>query len=246
MDRKEYDREWKKARYKELKEKGLCCSCGKVSASKGKAQCEQCATSSRERTKKHHRKRIEVLRATGVCKCGKQARPKKRTCEQCSIKNAYSYQERRESGKCTNCQNDSENGFSQCVNCQEKTRTRNFEIYHKKKKTGLCNFCNKPSDTGKVYCELCFNKFKEKHKKLKIEVFMAYGGFKCSCCGETIDKFLTIDHINNNGNDHRRKIGSSSLYKWLKANNFPPEFQVLCYNCNLGKYLNGGKCPHNK
>ncbi len=24
----------------------------------------------------------------------------------------------------------------------------------------------------------------------------------------------------------------------------PEGFQVLCWNCNLGKYYNGGVCPH--
>ncbi len=31
---------------------------------------------------------------------------------------------------------------------------------------------------------------------------------------------------------------------WLKANNFPPGFQTLCHNCNIGKHRNKGICPH--
>jgi hypothetical protein len=27
-------------------------------------------------------------------------------------------------------------------------------------------------------------------------------------------------------------------------NNFPPEFQILCFNCNLGRSRSGGVCPH--
>jgi hypothetical protein len=26
--------------------------------------------------------------------------------------------------------------------------------------------------------------------------------------------------------------------------NYPPEYQVLCFNCNCGRALNGGRCPH--
>jgi len=81
---------------------------------------------------------------------------------------------------------------------------------------------------------------------LKKEVIMAYGG-ECSCCGETMLEFLTIDHVNGNGNEHRQTIGRGyKLYKWLKNNNYPKkEFRLLCYNCNCarGQF---GECPHKK
>ena len=81
----------------------------------------------------------------------------------------------------------------------------------------------------------------------------AYGGMKCACCGETIEQFLTIDHINNDGAEHRKSLGrkigngkggSATIYTWLKNNNYPPGFQVLCMNCNHGKSRNKGVCPH--
>lgn len=25
---------------------------------------------------------------------------------------------------------------------------------------------------------------------------------------------------------------------------FPPEYQIQCFNCNLGRARNGGVCPH--
>lgn len=80
----------------------------------------------------------------------------------------------------------------------------------------------------------------------KAAVFEAYGGPACKCCGETIEKFLTIDHINGGGRAHRsdgRRIGSE-IYIQLKARGFPPGFQVLCFNCNCGRSVNGGTCPH--
>lgn len=89
--------------------------------------------------------------------------------------------------------------------------------------------------------------------KLRHEVFMAYGGYICNCCGETEPLFLSIDHVNNDGAKHRRQLGynsgngkgaSSRTWKWLKDNNYPEGFQVLCMNCNLGKARNKGKCPH--
>lgn len=68
----------------------------------------------------------------------------------------------------------------------------------------------------------------------------------CKCCGEKEYKFLTIDHINGVSNrKHRNEIGrgGSALYSWLVRNNFPPGFQVLCYNCNCAKG-HYGVCPH--
>lgn len=90
-------------------------------------------------------------------------------------------------------------------------------------------------------------------QKLRSEVMDAYGGKRCACCGETEPKFLTIDHVFNDGAKHRRQIGygdgngkgaSSRTLAWIKKHNFPGGFQVLCMNCNLGKQRNGGTCPH--
>lgn len=75
-----------------------------------------------------------------------------------------------------------------------------------------------------------------------------YGGNppKCSCCGESIFDFLTIDHIQGNGTSHRKKVGrGTQFFYWLKRNNFPEGYKVLCYNCNCAKgHL--GFCPHEK
>ena len=40
------------------------------------------------------------------------------------------------------------------------------------------------------------------------------------------------------------KTKSSKFYLWLKRNNFPPGYQVLCWNCNCGRSINNGICPH--
>jgi hypothetical protein len=84
--------------------------------------------------------------------------------------------------------------------------------------------------------------------KCKEEVLKFYGG-KCACCGEENIKFLTIDHINNNGKEHGNGKGrykGEMLYRFLKANTYPGGIQVLCFNCNIGRRNNGGICPHKK
>jgi len=87
-------------------------------------------------------------------------------------------------------------------------------------------------------------------RKLKNDVFTAYGA-RCVCCGEDDTRFLTLDHINSDGADQRRKLkghrGQAGLgfYTWVRQNNYPDDLQLLCWNCNSGRHYNGGVCPHN-
>lgn len=89
---------------------------------------------------------------------------------------------------------------------------------------------------------------KERYERIKDQVFAAYGGYVCSCCGETEPSMLTIDHKNEDGADFRRKIKSNrwsyNFYIWIINNGYPDDLQVLCYNCNLSKHRNGGICAH--
>jgi len=89
---------------------------------------------------------------------------------------------------------------------------------------------------------------KESKQRLKLLCMEAYGGPVCVCCGETCMDMLNIDHINEDGSYHRKNLNKHgnagcSTYHWLKANDFPDGFQVLCYNCNISKHRNG-ICSH--
>jgi hypothetical protein len=92
------------------------------------------------------------------------------------------------------------------------------------------------------------NEYQRKyHQRIRLEVIRHYGG-KCACCGETEEAFLQMDHIDGNGNEHRRQIekekgGRVPMTYWLRQNGFPGGFQVLCANCNMAKWRLG-KCPH--
>jgi hypothetical protein len=125
-----------------------------------------------------------------------------------------------------------------------------------RKEAGLCVDCgiplNGPSTCRCIECVVYDN---EKHAKSyenrKRIVYEAYGGAFCACCGEDNYKFLSIDHINNNGAEHRRQLkgktrSTKHMCSWLIKNNFPSGFQVLCANCNWGKHANKGICPHKK
>jgi hypothetical protein len=82
------------------------------------------------------------------------------------------------------------------------------------------------------------------NKALREQILREYGGV-CVCCGESEPKFLSIDHINNDGAEHRKEVGHGGrLYRWLRRNGFPKDnYQLLCMNCNFakGRY---GLCPH--
>lgn len=85
---------------------------------------------------------------------------------------------------------------------------------------------------------------RRRQKKICFDYY-SKGNIRCSCCGENNELFLCLDHINNDGYKHRKenKILGSNVYSWAIKNKFPPIFQVLCYNCNIGKHL-AGSCPH--
>lgn len=80
---------------------------------------------------------------------------------------------------------------------------------------------------------------------LKEDVFLHYGGgvIQCAGCGFTDIRALDLDHVNNDGAEHRRTISGNrtqagaSTYRWVKNNNYPEGFQVLCRNCNWIKEM---------
>jgi hypothetical protein len=89
---------------------------------------------------------------------------------------------------------------------------------------------------------------KRHRQELKKEIFSHYGD-RCACCNKKkAIEFLTIDHIGGGGNKHRQNIGvyaGTAFYRWLKRNNFPKGYRILCWDCNcsMGAY---GYCPHER
>jgi hypothetical protein len=80
--------------------------------------------------------------------------------------------------------------------------------------------------------------------RLRAAAFDHYGRV-CVCCGEDEPKFLALDHVFNDGNIQRQNMdGGLAFLRWLKRENYPDSVQTLCHNCNVGKHLNGGVCPH--
>lgn len=87
------------------------------------------------------------------------------------------------------------------------------------------------------------------HKvKLNVMIYYSSNPPKCACCGEEHIEFLTMDHINGGGIKHRKEVkGAYKLCLWLKKNNYPEGFRVLCMNCNhfIGRNSQYKRlCPH--
>ncbi len=78
-----------------------------------------------------------------------------------------------------------------------------------------------------------------KGKAIKLEMISAYGG-ECVLCRESHWEFLTIDHINGGGTQHRKKIGAGGkFYRMLKELSWPKDvYRLLCSNCNSSKKAN--------
>ncbi len=177
-------------------------------------------------------------------------------------------QQRLADGLCPICAKNMGNDKTTCKSCKEYNRQ-----YQKKRRSrliesGLCVTCGKRlARENRKTCLECYEKYTpgwtNKNRKYKCSglqqrlarkkrVIDYYGG-KCLCCGESGLIFLTIDHIAENGAEHRRQIspglknrapGGDNFYRWLETHCMPDGFQTLCYNCNIGKHRNGGICPH--
>jgi hypothetical protein len=130
-----------------------------------------------------------------------------------------------------------------CSRCSDKISVhQRFYRKHKAKmkiKTKL--WSSKNREKINLYAQIA-------RHKLKKEIFEYYGN-KCACCDESTLVFLSLDHKNNDGASHRRRLSgtnagfSHEVYKDVRRQGFPDTYQILCHNCNRAKYILG-ECPH--
>lgn len=158
-------------------------------------------------------------------------------------------------GLCARCGNDRDNNTFLCSSCKNYIKTANARSLIKRRKENKCIWCGAARGTHPRYCDEHRLKMLEVQRqqrlRSKMEALNAYGGCFCNCCGEAEIKFLSLDHVNNDGYIHRKALfGKNQFamlkYSWLRKNGYPTDYalQVLCYNCNLGKKANKGICPH--
>jgi hypothetical protein len=85
---------------------------------------------------------------------------------------------------------------------------------------------------------------KQKYKDLQTKIFYILSPI-CTSCGITNIRFLTLDHIHNDGAKDRNGAKSNvgilrNLYKLGWPEDYIKEnYQILCWNCNCVKGLRG-------
>lgn len=123
-----------------------------------------------------------------------------------------------------------------CTQCETE---KPLEEFYKRKKH--------PDRLHMQVCKSCFSERARRKIAKQLDLIYSHYGRRCACphCTETNEYFLTIDHINGDGAEHRRQLGGSGhkLYKWIIDNDYPNTIQLLCWNCNCGKNKYG-VCPH--
>lgn len=163
---------------------------------------------------------------------------------------------------CSRCNEHPIDGYRKklCHLCRLKQRRhRSRSKYRERKNAGMCPNCGSaPPDDGYSKCSRCReyqdrwnathyealqDKARRMNEKYRNEAFQAYGSV-CQCCGEDRVKFLSLDHINGDGQKHRARVGyGTAMYASLKCENWPEGLQVLCFNCHMAKDFRGS-CPH--
>jgi ribosomal protein S14 len=151
---------------------------------------------------------------------------------------------RKAKGICTKCNLPIMEGSSQyCVNHYNANAKRSQIQRVERKSQGLCPQCGKHQAILGKNCDVCRISLRKYTKGYRKQVLDAYGR-KCACCGITEEVFLTVDHIANDGAEHRRSIGGkSNFYRSIIKEGFPDKYQILCWNCNSAKHFLG-QCPH--
>ena len=237
---REYRQNWKKGYLQKEAPPGICShypNCANP-ARKGKKQCQRCFDKSSAWSKspegraaisaRNHAIKLEVLEAYGgscAC-CGEDATHEFLTIDHVtrydgttprSGSQLYRYLKR----------NNWPEGFRVlCYNCNGCLGMRGYCVHSSLKQGGLR--CTDEPRTPQQEKQVRI------HLRYKRSALMRYGGVQCACCGDEHIELLTLDHINGDGGEHRRTDpGAKNLYHWVRQNDYPPGFRVLCFNCNL-------------
>lgn len=104
-------------------------------------------------------------------------------------------------------------------------------------------------DKVKLYRERgklrAYQQMKVRRKEIKFEVLSHYsnGIPQCARCRTVDVDVLCLDHIEGGGTKDRMdtRHWGAKLHYYLRRNNFPEGYQVLCANCNMKKFIVEGK-----
>jgi hypothetical protein len=202
-----------------------CTECGSEKKSSYRSVCNRCYV------------RLKVAKSVqGGWRCEECGSEKKSSfrsvCRRCYIKLGAA-KAAKGGWRCEECGSEKKSSYgSVCRNCYKKRRRRE-------------GFVNKVAD--RLRTRRCL-------ARAKFRIVEELGG-RCACCGEDRLEFLTVDHVNGDGAEHKRKLGSHrpskstgpyEVYSCIKKQGYPRDkYRVLCFNCNcsIGVW---GYCGHHR
>lgn len=161
------------------------------------------------------------------------------------------YLEFKEAGLCVRCGAERWEGKTRCEVCHKQHLAYQEKAKTKAISNGKCRYCLvSPVEQDKSMCGSCLEKHgaksKQTYQKHRSACLEAYDG-RCRCCGNGNPKYLQLDHIDDDGAEHRRLIFNGrggSMWTWAYRNGFPDTLQLLCANCHQGKTVYGGCDEH--
>ena len=140
----------------------------------------------------------------------------------------------------------------ECKQCSSARNKRFYEANKEKVKATHQAYTKANRDKLRTYHNKWSKENKEKrasstkryNNKLRIEFLKAYG-HKCECCGESHQRFLTLEHKLRDGSEHRKRTPAGPrMLNELKRLGWPKDnYGLLCWNCNLATRF-GDPCPH--
>ena len=120
--------------------------------------------------------------------------------------------------------------------------SRHKDYRNKRKILGLCGHSGCQNKRNGYYCDAhkAFHnaRLNRLYHERERKIITAYGGC-CNKCGEARFGCLELDHVNDDGNIHRRELGCTGgpkLQQWIIKNNYPNTLQLLCANCHRLKH----------
>ena len=146
----------------------------------------------------------------------------------------YPYPDKR----CTRC------GLLKPVSCFYKHSGKKYGINYicgycarLAKRKSTANFSEEQKEARHVYMK---KYMRAKLPELKKIVYDHYGN-SCTKCAENNIHKLTIEHIGGVRSHYRHPSGKRkrglNLFRLIIKENFPDYITVLCFNCNLGGYI---------
>lgn len=151
----------------------------------------------------------------------------------------------------------------QCAKCQKVKPTNQFNK-NKTEKDGFgrwCKMClkkHRQKPSVKKHSSIHQREYRQQptarehiktylrgyHQRTKLSGLHLVGGTCCALCGCKEPIFLTIDHSDCNGKEHRKYV-KGNIYNWLiRATNAELnkwKLRVLCWNCQMATVHNNNE-----